>query len=93
MQWREVTRLSPAYARSREETRFSAYDDREMVMRTIDRRTRASHFPLKVAAFRHSFQIGLDEGDYRPALPWLDVAKAARWRERVEATRIALTRP
>jgi Flp pilus assembly protein TadD len=86
-EWREVTRLSPAYARVREATRFSAYDDQEMVMRPLDRHTRASHFPLKVAAFRHSFQLALDEGAYEFALPWQDLATAARRRRPAEKLR------
>lgn len=92
-EWREVTRLSPAYARMREATRFSAYDDQEMIIRPIDRRARATHFPLKVAAFRHSFQLALDESDYRLALPWSDLAAAARWRERAHQARAAMLRP
>jgi Flp pilus assembly protein TadD len=91
-QWREVTRLSPDYARSREETRFSAYDDQQMMMRAIDRRTRATHFPLKIAAFRHSFQIALDESDYRLALPWPDLAKIAGWCRRAQEPRAGSTR-
>jgi tetratricopeptide (TPR) repeat protein len=92
-QWREVTRLSPAYARMREATRFSAYDDQEMVMRPIDRRKRALHFPLKVAAFRHSFQLALDENDYRIELPWSDLAAAERWRQRASRARLATMKP
>ena len=92
-QWREVTRLSPAYARSREATRFSAYDDQEMVMRPIDRHGRATHFPLKVAAFRHSFQLALDENAYRIALPWPDLAAAAAWCERARRARSAMAGP
>lgn len=92
-QWREVTRLSPAYARMREATRFSAYDDQEMVMRPIDRRKRAVHFPLKVAAFRHSFQIALDENDYRMELPWPDLQAAERWQGRARRSRSAMLAP
>jgi Flp pilus assembly protein TadD len=93
MQWREVTRLSPAYARMREATRFSAYDDQEMVMRPIDRRKRSVQFPLKVAGFRHSFQLALDQSGYRMELPWPDLAAAARWRQRVQRARAAMLTP
>jgi Flp pilus assembly protein TadD len=93
MQWREVTRLSPAYARMREATRFSAYDDQEMVMRPIDRRKRASQFPLKVAAFRHSFQLALDQNNYQMELPWPDLQAGARWRERARWARSAMMTP
>ncbi len=89
-EWREVTRLAPAYARLREATRFSAYDDQGMVMRPIDRRARATQFPPKVAAFRHSFQIALDERAYRVALPWPDLAAAAVWCERFRRARAAV---
>ncbi len=92
-EWREVTRLSPAYARMREATRFSAYDDQQMVARPIDPRGRVTHFPLKVAAFRHSFQIALDQDGYQLALPWPDLAVAARWRERARKARAAMLRP
>lgn len=88
-EWREVTRLSPAYARSREATRFSAYDDQEMTMRPIDRRQRARHFPLKVASFRHSFQLAMDERAYRPVLPWPDLSAAAAILERAHRARAA----
>jgi len=92
-EWREVTRLSPAYARMREATRFSAYDDQEMVMRRMDRQTRASHFPLKVSAFRHSFQLPLDENDYEVGVPWPDLRRAARWKELADRARAAMLRP
>jgi len=92
-QWREVTRLSPAYARMREATRFSAYDDQEMMMRPIDRRKRALQYPPKVAAFRHSFQFALDENDYRIEIPWPDLAAAERWQERARRARAAMMKP
>jgi tetratricopeptide (TPR) repeat protein len=90
--WRDVTRLSPVYARKREATRFSAYDDQEMVVRRFDARRRASHHPLKIAAFRHSFQLALDENAYRMDLPWPDLAAAARWKERAQRARLAATK-
>jgi len=92
-QWREVTRLSPSYARLREATRFSAYDDQEMVMRPVDRKRRALQFPLKVAAFRHSFQLALDERDYRIELPWPELAAAQRWQQRARRARQVMLRP
>jgi Flp pilus assembly protein TadD len=92
-QWREVTRLSPAYARRREATRFAAYDDQEMAARAIDARKRVTHFPLKVAGFRHSFQFALDEDDYRMELESPDLVTAARWQERARRARLALVRP
>ncbi len=92
-EWREVTRLSPRYARTREATRFSAYDDQEMHIRPMDRKIRASHLPLKIAAFRHSFQLALDEQGYRLEIPWPDVASAARWQERAASARKAARRP
>jgi tetratricopeptide (TPR) repeat protein len=92
-QWREVTRLSPEYARTREATRFSAYDDQEMMMRPVDRNTRVAHFPLKVAAFRHTFQLALDENDYRMELPWPDLAAVARWQGLARRLRGAVGAP
>jgi tetratricopeptide (TPR) repeat protein len=80
--WREVTRISPAYARSREGTRFSAYDDQEMVLRPVDPRKRACQYPLKMAGFRQSYQLALKEDDYRMELPWPDLATAERWKRR-----------
>jgi len=90
--WRDVTRLSPVYARKREATRFSAYDDQEMMVRALDSRRRASHFPLKIASFRHGFQLALDENDYRMDLPWPDLAAARRWKERAQRARLAMIR-
>ena len=81
-QWRDVTRLSPTYARRRQATRFSTYDDQEIVPRTIERSKRVTHFPLKVAAFRHSFQLAFDENDYHMELPWPDLRTARQWLER-----------
>ncbi len=92
-QWREVTRLSPHYARRREATRFAAYDDQEMTARTIDVRKRVTHFPLRVAGFRHSFQFALDENGYRMELVSPDLVMAARWQERARRARLALSRP
>lgn len=85
--WREVTRISPQYARKREATQYSAYDDQEMRMPPLDLRKRSSHYPLKVAAFRHSFQISQDENDYQMALPWPDLAAAARRQQRAQRAR------
>jgi tetratricopeptide (TPR) repeat protein len=90
--WRDVTRLSPVYARKREATRFSAYDDQEMMVRSLDPRRRVSHFPLKIASFRHGFQLALDENDYRMDLPWPDLAAARRWQERAQRARLAMIR-
>ncbi len=92
-EWREVTRLSPRYARMREATRFSAYDDQEMYVRPVDRKTRAAHLPLKIAAFRHSFQLAIDERGHRLAIPWPDIAAVARWKERAASARKAARRP
>jgi Flp pilus assembly protein TadD len=92
-QWREVTRLSPQYARMREATRFSAYDDQEMHIRPVDRKARAAHLPLKTASFVHSFQLALDEKGYSLAVPWPDIATAARWQERAASARKAARRP
>jgi hypothetical protein len=77
----------------REATRFSAYDDQEMVMRAIDRRRRAVQFPLKVAAFRHSFQLALDESGYQMELPWPDLQAAERWQRRARHFRAAMMVP
>ncbi len=90
--WRDVTRLSPVYARKREATRFSAYDDQEMSMRALDLRKRCSHYPLKIAGFRHSFQLALDENDYRMELPWRELAAVARWQRRARLAREAMAR-
>jgi len=92
-QWREVTRLSPSYARRRQSTRFSAYDDQEMAVRPIDRRRRVTHFPLKVAGFRHSFQLALDENDHRMELRWPDLRAAANWQDWARRARSAIARP
>jgi len=92
-EWREVTRLSPAYARSREATRFSAYDDQEMIVRPLDRRKRALQFPLKVAPFRHSFQLPLDEDDLQMELPWPDLAAVERLLRRARAARRIVAGP
>jgi len=83
-EWREVTRLSPKYARLREATRFSAYDDQEMAVRTIDRKARVAHLPLKTAAFRHSFQWALNENEFKLELPWPDIARCGYWQERAK---------
>jgi hypothetical protein len=64
-----------------------------MVMRSVDRRQRTSHFPLKVAAFRHSFQLALDQNAYRFALPWPDLAAAGSLSERARRARAAIARP
>jgi tetratricopeptide (TPR) repeat protein len=80
--WREVTRISPTYARSREATQFSAYDDQEMMLRPIDPRKRACHYPLKAAGFRQSQQVALPADDYRLELPWPDLAAAEHWQRR-----------
>jgi tetratricopeptide (TPR) repeat protein len=90
--WRDVTRLSPVYARKREATRFSAYDDQEMTMRALDLRKRCSHYPLKIAGFRHSFHLALDEHDYRMELPWRELAAVARWQRRARFAREAMAR-
>ncbi len=92
-EWREVTRLSPVYARMREATRFSAYDDQEMHIRSIERRLRVTHLALKTAAFRHSFQLALEENGFRLELPWPDLSAAARWQEWASAARRASRRP
>ncbi len=92
-EWREVTRLSPRYARLREATRFSAYDDQEMYVRPMDRKTRASHLPLKIAAFRHSFQLALDEKGFDLDIPWPDISAAAGWKRRAALARKAARRP
>ena len=85
--WRDVTRLSPVYARKREATRFSAYDDQEMAMRPLDVRKRCSHYPLRTAGFRHSFELALNQNDYRMELPWRDLAAVARWQRRARQAR------
>ena len=92
-EWREVTRLSPVYARMREATRFSAYDDQEMYIRPVERRTRVTHLPLKIAAFRHSFQLTLEENGYRLELPWHELRTALKWQEWAAAARRATRRP
>ena len=92
-EWREVTRLSPRYARMREETRFSAYDDQEMYIRPVDRKARSAHLPLKTAAFRQGFQLSLDEKRYQLEIPWPDIAAASRWQERATAARRTARRP
>jgi Flp pilus assembly protein TadD len=92
-EWREVTRLSPRYARLREATRFSAYDDQEMHIRPMAPKARAQHLPLKIAAFRHSLQLAFDERGYQLELPWPDIAACARWHERAKAARRATRRP
>ena len=92
-EWREVTRLSPRYARMREATRFSAYDDQEMHVRPVDRRTRVAHLPLKTAAFRHNFQFALDEKGHTMEIPWADIAAAARLKERLALARNAARSP
>jgi Flp pilus assembly protein TadD len=92
-EWREVTRLSPRYARLREATRFSAYDDQEMAMRSVERRARAGHMPLKIAAFRQSFQLALDERDYRFEVPWPEVEAVVRFDARAAAALRATLRP
>jgi tetratricopeptide (TPR) repeat protein len=88
--WRDVTRLSPVYARKREATRFSAYDDQELTVRSLETRRRVSHYPLKTAAFRHSAQLPLDERDFQMDLPWPDLAAAARWKRRAQRARLAM---
>jgi tetratricopeptide (TPR) repeat protein len=85
--WREVTRISPAYARSREATRFSAYDDQEMVLRPLHPRKRVCQYPLKVCGFRQSYQVALKEDDYRMELPWPDLATAEKWKRRASELR------
>jgi tetratricopeptide (TPR) repeat protein len=90
--WRDVTRLSPVYARKREATRFSAYDDHEMAMRPLDIRKRSSHYPLRIAGFRHSFELALNESDYRMELPWHDLAVVARWQRRAQRAREVMAR-
>ncbi len=92
-EWREVTRLSPRYARLREATRFSAYDDQQMVPRPITPKARAAHLPLKIAAFRHTLQLAFDERAYKLELPWPDIAACARWQERIAAAQRAMRRP
>ncbi len=92
-EWREVTRLSPVYARMREATRFSAYDDQEMQVRPVERRLRVTHLALKTAAFRHSFQLALEENGFRLELPWTEVSAAVRWQEWAKAARKASRRP
>ena len=92
-EWREVTRLSPRYARLREATRFSAYDDQEMYIRPMAPKVRASHLPLKIAAFRHTLQLAFDERAYRLEIPWPDIAACARWQEKAKAAKRATRRP
>jgi Flp pilus assembly protein TadD len=91
-QWMEVTRLSPLYARKREATRLSAYDDQELGLRPLDLRKRVAHYPLKIAAFRHSFQLALDENDYRLEFPSPDLLTVARGQERAHRARQAMIR-
>lgn len=85
--WREVARISPAYARSREATRFSAYDDQGIVLRPIDPRKRVCQYSPKAAGFRQSLQVALKEDDYRMELPWPDLAVAERWQRRAAELR------
>ncbi len=65
--------------RKREATRFSAYDEQELVLRKLDVRKRCSHESLKAAGFRHRFRVPLDERDFRMELPWPDLVMAERW--------------
>ena len=59
-------------------------------MRSVDRRTRAAQFPLKVAAFRHSFALALDADDYHMELPWSDLLTVESWQERARRARAAM---
>jgi len=91
-EWMEVTRLSPAYARVREATRLSAYDDSEMVIHPLDRASRMVRFPPKPADFMYSFEFFYDENALELELPWLDIAQVDKWQRRCRAAAQALAR-
>jgi len=92
-EWMEVTRLSPAYARVREATRLSAYDDSEMVIRPLDRDQRVLRFPPKAADFRGSFEFAFDERAFELDIPWPDIAKIQRWIARARKSQPVPGRP
>jgi tetratricopeptide (TPR) repeat protein len=84
-EWMEVTRLSPAYARAREATRLSAYDESQMVIRPLDRAARLVRFPPRSGPFHYGFEIASGASGYEFLVPWLDIARLRTWVRRSHA--------
>jgi hypothetical protein len=83
----EVTRLSPAYARAREATRLSAYDESQMVVRPLDRVARLVRFPPRSAPFHYNVELATGATGYEPVLPWPDIGRVRAWVGRSAAVR------
>jgi tetratricopeptide (TPR) repeat protein len=78
-EWMEVTRLSPAYARAREATRLSAFDDSEMLVSPLDVNTRVARLPPRSSDFHQRFELDFDEKAFVPEIPWWDLVRLERW--------------
>ena len=85
--WRETTRLSPAYARRREATRLSTYDDSEMMVFPINRRKRTSWSKPLFAPSRHEPRFSLYPPQFLPLLPWPDLAEIRDLQDKVQVLR------
>jgi Flp pilus assembly protein TadD len=85
--WRKVTELSPEYARSREATWLSAYDDSQIICLPLNRPKRALRSHLKLAATVHEPRYALPAARFQPLLPWADLAAVWNWEETLEELR------
>jgi Flp pilus assembly protein TadD len=83
--WRLVTQLSPEYARSREATWLSTYDDSQIVSLPLNRPKRAQRTPLKFAASVHEPRYALPAARFQPLLPWEDLQGVWDWEEELES--------
>jgi Flp pilus assembly protein TadD len=83
--WREVSRISPEYARRREATRFSHYDDSEMVVMPINVRRRAILFPPEAPSLRHEPRLAVHQPRFIPLLPWPELSEVYRLQGQIEA--------
>jgi Flp pilus assembly protein TadD len=85
--WRMVTQLSPDYARSREATWLSTYDDSQIMSIPLNRPRRAQRTPLKSAATVHEPRYALPAARFQPLLPWEDLQAVWDWEEKLEELR------
>ena len=92
IQWREVTRLSPRSHRAD----AKRLNSRPMTIRrwpsALNVRKRSSHYPLKVAAFRHSFHSPSTRVTTGWSFPGPTSAAAARWQQRARRARQRMSR-
>jgi len=85
--WRRVTQLSPEYARSRESTWLSTYDDSQIASIPLNRPRRAQRTPLRTAVSVHEFRYALPAARFQPLLPWEDLQAVWNWEEQLEELR------